>query len=80
MTTAQFVIVITASCLAYLVLAGVTWAVVPQDWRDYDLTGLAVVFWPLALPVLFGTWLARRISTWRTALSLPRAVAKERQP
>lgn len=83
MSTFELALTITASSVAYLVIAGITWAVVPPKWRDEDNSSnyngepavFAAVFWPVILPSLFGAWLVRRMMR----VSLPRAAAKERQ-
>lgn len=61
MSNFQIAAIAVSSSLVYLVLVGVTWSVVPQSWRDDDVTGyLASALWILALPVLIGAAIATR--------------------
>ena len=75
MSDAILAAVIAASVLVYFVLVGVTWQLMPKSRDPYGPDAvIPAVFWPLALPVMLGARLVRRL----TRPALPRATVRGR--
>ncbi len=76
MTPPQTTALVIACVLGYAFFVGVTWACLPEQWREGaggPLGVLGVSLWPVLLPVMLGVRLVRRL----TRPTLPKATARE---
>lgn len=74
METWMIVLISVGGAVTYPLLGGVTWALLPSDFRAApdDVAGFFVsLFWPITLPVMLGIRLARWTPNKRR--DLPRA-------
>ncbi len=76
MSNVEVIMVAIGSGLAYSILIGVTWAMLPSWNRDEPPRTFAALLWPVALPVVLGVRITERLLRPRSAL--PKATAKER--
>ena len=89
MSQLAIAVIVVSSILGYCIGIGVTWALLPEDWKHpfpygKDRAGFCAAVWPIGLPILGGTWIVERIRDWaderadrraeqRAAAKLPKA-------